>query len=253
MDPEIVQKLIDLNKVFYQTFGEAFAHTRKRIQPGVRRILEEIPKGGDWMDLGCGSGALALEWISQDRQGSYTGLDFSEVLLAEARESVKKAAAHPKLKIEFQHANIASQDWNFKGAEGCFDGILAFAVLHHIAGFAQREELLRKVHALLKSSGMFIHSEWQFQNSAKWLARRQPWSRIGLEETKLDAGDTLLDWKHALPGQLEKTGLRFVHLFTHEELGKLAEATGFEITNEFESDGEGGRLGLYQTWCKAGR
>jgi len=45
-------------------------------------------------------------------------------------------------------------------------------------------------------------------------------------------------------------GLRYVHLFTREELADLASQTGFSIESEFESDGEGGRLGLYQAWRK---
>jgi len=41
-----------------------------------------------------------------------------------------------------------------------------------------------------------------------------------------------------------------VHLFSREELGGLAQRAGFEIVDEFESDGQGERLGLYQVWQK---
>jgi hypothetical protein len=64
----------------------------------------------------------------------------------------------------------------------------------------------------------------------------------------LEAGDTLLDWRFALPGQPEQNGLRYVHLFERAELAELAAAAGFTVVDEFESDGEGGRLGLYQAW-----
>ncbi|HWR65068.1 MAG TPA: hypothetical protein VN364_03015, partial [Bellilinea sp.] len=65
-------------------------------------------------------------------------------------------------------------------------------------------------------------------------------------------GDTLLDWRYALPGQPEQVGLRYVHLFSREELAELAAQAGFAVESEFESDGEGGRLGLYQAWRKTG-
>jgi hypothetical protein len=39
-----------------------------------------------------------------------------------------------------------------------------------------------------------------------------------------------------------------VHLFEHGELAGLASSTGFEILEEFESDGTGGNLALYQVW-----
>ena len=58
----------------------------------------------------------------------------------------------------------------------------------------------------------------------------------------MDPGDYLLDWRSG--GQ----GLRYVHHFSREELGALAAAYGFEVVETFESDGEGGRLGLYGVW-----
>ena len=39
-----------------------------------------------------------------------------------------------------------------------------------------------------------------------------------------------------------------MHLFSREELKELAQEGGFEVVEEFESDGLGGRLGLYQKW-----
>jgi hypothetical protein len=44
--------------------------------------------------------------------------------------------------------------------------------------------------------------------------------------------------------------LRYAHHFSAEELGQLAAKTGFSVEESFLSDGENGRLGLYQTWRK---
>jgi hypothetical protein len=60
----------------------------------------------------------------------------------------------------------------------------------------------------------------------------------------------LLDWRYTLPGQPDLVGLRYVHLFGRAELADLASAGGFELDEEFVSDGEGGKLGLYQSWKK---
>jgi hypothetical protein len=43
-------------------------------------------------------------------------------------------------------------------------------------------------------------------------------------------------------------GLRYVHLFDEAELGCLAAEAGLVIADTYLSDGEGGRLGLYQVW-----
>lgn len=247
MDAKTSQKLLDINDQFYQTFAAAFAATRRRIQPGIHRILASIPPEGCWLDLGCGSGALSAEWARQKRRGLYLGLDFSEELLAEACQAAAEMD-HPGLEIRFGCADLGSPDWSAGLEVSSFDGVLAFASLHHLPGYDLRLNILRQVHRLLKPGGVFYHSEWQFQHSPKLLARRQPWSAAGLDETALEPGDTLLDWRYALPGQPETTGLRYVHLFSPAELQELATGSGFKIIETFESDGEGGRLAVYQQW-----
>jgi SAM-dependent methyltransferase len=247
MQPETISFLLDLNHQFYQTFAQAFANTRRRIQPGIYRILQEIDPQGDWLDIGCGSGALGVEWIKQARRGSYLGLDFSSGLLDEARRSVAELTK-AGLTVEYQAADLGKPDWDAGIQERQFEGILAFASLHHLPAFSERQRLLRQVRARLKDGGVFIHSEWQFQHSPKLMARRLPWETVGLSADAVEPGDTLLDWRHALPGQQETIGYRYVHLFDREELSRLAAGANFEIINEFESDGKEGNLALYQVW-----
>ena len=109
MKEEVRRQLIALNRDFYETFAGAFAATRRRIQPGVRKVMESIPKKGKWLDLGCGSGQLALEWVKQKRKGSYLGLDFSAGLLAEAEETLRGAAIPRGLKVSFAQADLTQR------------------------------------------------------------------------------------------------------------------------------------------------
>ena len=256
MHPDIVVKLITLNRQFYQTFGEAFSATRQRIQPGVNRILEKIPDYSACLDLGCGNGTLALEWAKRGLRGMYYGIDYSFALLGDVQVSILKADAG-ELAIRFARADLTKPDWTSildEAAQlddkvpGLWDGILCFATLHHIPSETLRIKLMRQVRMLIKDDGKFYHSEWQFQHSKKLMERRLSWDTLGIRESDLDDGDTLLDWRHALPEQEEKVGLRYVHLFDREELTRLAMETGFKIIDEFESDGQGGKLALYQTW-----
>ena len=122
--------------------------------------------------------------------------------------------------------------------------IIAFAVLHHIPGEELRLNLLNTVSALLPDDGRFILSNWQFLNSPRLKARIQPWDRIGLKDSDVDAGDYLLDWRR------DGRGLRYVHHFSVEELSGLAGQVGLRVSESFESDGDGGKLGLYQVWRK---
>lgn len=248
MKTTTTQALLALNQRFYSVFGPAFAATRRRVQPGIRRVLAGLLPGLRWLDLGCGSGSVACAWAETVAAGSYLGVDFSTELLAEARQ-VTASINQSACPIDFLQLDLGRPDWPVSlPAPAAFDGIFCFAALHHIPAADNRLRLLQQVRALLPTGGLFYHSEWQFQNSPRLMARVQPWSAAGLDEADLDPGDTLLDWRQALPGQVEQTGLRYVHLFNRPELADLAARSGFELLDEFESDGEGGRLALYQTW-----
>lgn len=249
MNSDTITLLLDINSRFYRQCGETFAATRRRIQPGVRRVLAQIPPAENWLDLGCGSGALALEWLQQGRSGGYLGLDSSPVLLEEAQRVVP-----PGGRASFALADLAADPWG--GFPEVLDlrplhGVFSFAVLHHIPGAAARRQILQQVHRLLSPGGQFIHSEWQFQHSPRLTARIQPWEQVGLRPADVEPGDTLLDWRAPSTGHgPAPMGLRYVHLFERTELAELARDSGFNIVEEFESDGVGGRLGLYQKWSR---
>ena len=250
MKEETVKKLLQLNQEFYQRFGAAFAETRRRIQPGVARVLVDYIHDGDWLDLGCGSGALISSWIKTELKGSYTGLDFSEALLCECRSNLAQQPEHPDLAVRYIQADLLDSNLNKKVDEKGYDGVLAFASLHHLPGAQHRAQVIHTAVSLLKPGGVFIHSEWQFQHSAKMMSRVLPWAVAGIAAEEVDPGDTLLDWRHAAAGQENVRGLRYVHLFTRDELTALAFQNGCRIVSEFESDGKGGNLALYQVWQK---
>jgi len=250
MNSPIVHRLLAANYLFYQKFGAAFAQTRRRIQPGVRRIIFSLPAGSHLLDLGCGSGALALELKRLWQSGFYLGLDASQGLLEAACAALREAPPGG-LEVRFARADLADPQWvDSAAAAQPVDACLAFAVLHHLPGVQLRERLLCQVAELLPPGGLFIHSEWQLQHSPRLRERIQPWSALGLSEVEVDTGDVLIDWRYALPKQTGQVGLRYVHILTLEELADLANRTGFAVRETFESDGEGGRLGLYQVWVK---
>ncbi|MBT3391927.1 MAG: class I SAM-dependent methyltransferase [Chloroflexi bacterium] len=250
MNPVTVQKLLQLNQQFYQTFAGDFSATRGRLQPGVLRVLETISSQDTILDLGCGNGELGRELARRGHQGNYLGLDFSPELLDAARAGVQEFP-----NIAYAQANIADiSTWDFalmdvgrRTADRnlhplTFNRILSFAALHHIPGREQHLQILNQVHALLPPGGRFIHSNWQFLNSPRLKARIQPWAEIGLSPDDLDPGDYLLDWRRG------GYGLRYVHHFGAAELHALAAETGFQMLDSFYSDGQEGNLGLYQVW-----
>jgi tRNA (uracil-5-)-methyltransferase TRM9 len=235
MDSAIAGQLVALNRRFYTDFGKPFSATRARIQPGIRRILAQLQGTERILDLGCGNGQLARTLAGLGHHGPYLGLDFSLPLLAEAQSQPEGFSA------TFRQADL-TMPGSFSALPAPFDLIFTFAVLHHIPGHVLRQNILAQARGLLAPGGRFVHSEWQFMNSEKLKARIQPWERAGLSAADVDEGDVLLDWRDG------GAGLRYVHHFSEQELVQLAAENRFRIVESFFSDGQGGRLGLYQVW-----
>lgn len=241
MNPDTVNLLIALNHQFYQTFAAQFSATRTRLQPGVQRILTGIPTRASILDLGCGNGELYRALRLAGRQGLYVGLDFSADLLHIASDSARTDLVEDPNAV-FLQADLSNESWHTALPATKFDYILAFASLHHLPSQQLHLRILAKIKDLLSHQGIFIHSAWQFLNSAKLKARIQPWEKVGLAAQDVEQNDYLLDWRRG------GDGLRYVHHFSESELQSLANQSGFEIVETFLSDGEGGKLGLYQVW-----
>lgn len=238
MQPSTAARLIELNRRFYAEFGVDFSATRQRIQPGVRKLMENFRGDEHLLDLGCGNGELARSLARAGFHGEYLGLDFSLPLLRAAESQPETFPAR------FLAADLTA-NWSAELRPAAFDLVTCFASLHHIPSHALRLGILRQVLPLLAPGGRFIHSNWQFLNSEKLQARIQPWETAGFSAAEVDADDYLLDWR---AGGL---GLRYAHHFSALELSRLAAETGFRVVESFLSDGGNGRLGLYQVWESA--
>lgn len=240
MDTAVAKHLIELNRDFYTRFGDSFSATRHRIQPGVRRVLETLKGDEDILDLGCGNGWLAHELAERGHRGAYLGVDFSLPLLREA-EAYAGGFSATFREVDLTKLSVISEQLSVTGH---WSLITSFATLHHIPSHELRVDILQTVRQLLKPGGPFIHSNWQFLNSAKLKSRIQHWSKAGISPGEVDSNDYLLDWRSG--GE----GLRYAHHFDEAELTELAQTTGFQIKDVFYSDGETGNLGLYEVWQK---
>ncbi len=236
MKKEIIEKIIEVNCQFYQSFGEAFSATRGRIQPGVRKILDGIGRNHAILDLGCGNGEFARQLADAGHSAPYLGVDFSLPLLNDARRVPEHFPA------KFVELDITSEDWS--KIPDTYPLITCFATLHHIPGEETRLRILRNIHQRLSPSGQFIFSNWQFLNAERLVKRIQSWDVVGINKSDVDEGDYLLDWRSG------GTGFRYAHHYSEDELAHLAEKSNFKIVNTFYSDGATGDLGLYQVWEK---
>jgi len=234
MNSATAERLLTLNREFYNRFGEQFSATRQRLQPGVKKILDSLQGDVSVLDLGCGNGHFLRELSMRGHTAALLGVDFSLPLLRDA----ESAPGVEFREVDLGQWSVDSVQWTVKS----WGVITMFAALHHIPSNKIRLDILKTAKKLLKPNGKFILSNWQFLNSKKLTARIQPWSRVGLSDEDMDEGDYLLDWRSG--GE----GLRYAHQFSAQELLGLAGQAEMHVTDSFLSDGDGGNLGLYQVW-----
>jgi SAM-dependent methyltransferase len=250
---EVVKRLLNINRRFYQSFAEPFRASRGRLQSGVVRTLELVDISANVLDLGCAHGLLAEALMQRGFTGRYMGLDSSPLLL----EAVPTHLKPPH--YNFALADLAEKDWHQtaqallrgdeNGAEddaGGYDWIVAFAVLHHLPSEAVRSSIVKAARSLLNVDSRLAVSVWDFLESPRLRERIVGWSQVDLSEQDVDEGDYLVDWREG------GRGVRYIHHFTEPELAALGQKAGFRVIDQYRSDGENGRLGLYQVWEVSG-
>src|SRR5688572_13244698 len=84
MDSATAERLLALNREFYDHFGQSFSATRRKLQPGVKKILDSIQQDDSVLDLGCGNGHFLHEIGRRGHTGMLLGVDFSLPLLRDA-------------------------------------------------------------------------------------------------------------------------------------------------------------------------
>jgi len=163
---------------------------------GVLKALENLPSEAWVLDLGCGNGELALEWLSRDPTGRYIGVDSSPLLLEIARGKVQDS------RVLFHVLDLADPAWPdvlemelATPLREHIDRVLSFSVLHHLPDAALRKRIALQVHRVLNESGQWIHSNWNFLASKRYQARILPWETIDLTDEDVEEGDYLLDWR----------------------------------------------------------
>lgn len=242
MRPETRQKLLDINRQFYEHSAATFSATRRRLQPGVKRLLATFPPYADLLDLGCGNGNLAIALANNAFAGTYLGIDASEALIADARAALAGAQAN----FSFLVVDLSDEKWPSLLPCQSFPLITCYAVLHHIPDARARAAFFQSAAGLLSPRGRLLLSVWQLFNDPRMLGHVLPWSAAEIDTTDLDGGDYLIDWRAG--GFIDQ---RYVHVFTPEELRALGCAAGLDLQQEFYSDGKCGNLALYQVWHKS--
>lgn len=143
----------------YDLIGQTYDHTRQpdsRITQILIELLQPDP-GGDYLDLGCGSGnytqALYLQGIKIE------GLDISEVMLDQARTKNPRIIWHVG---DAHHLPFSSDS---------FDGVTCILATHHMISLHQ---VFQEVYRILKRGRFVILTSTPEQMNNYWLCHYFP-------------------------------------------------------------------------------
>ncbi|MBN1246448.1 MAG: class I SAM-dependent methyltransferase [Anaerolineae bacterium] len=233
MDDDVADRLLALNRAFYDAFADAFSDSRAQTEPGFERILGEIGLRSRVLDLGCGQGRFAM---LLPEGCTYVGVDYAAEMLRVAEASTDGSeGAHRR----FLAADLVADPWLDKVGRAAFDWVVLRAVLHHIPSYGHRKAVVRRAAQALAPHGTLVLANWQFIKIPRLMRRVVPWREIGLTRDDVDPGDYLLDW------QRDGHGMRYVHLVGESETRQLAQDAGLRIDDLFFADGHTNDLTLY--------
>ncbi len=134
----------------------AFSYHGKRQMS--RRIIEGIaqhvtlPNGGRGLDVGCGSGALAIACAKRNPQASFVGIDRWGKEYASFNQPLceHNAKAEKVRTVTFRRGDATALDF----PDECFDAVVSNYVYHNIPT-SDRQALLLETLRVLKKGGVF--------------------------------------------------------------------------------------------------
>lgn len=118
------------------------------------------------LEFGCGTGGTAI--LHAPHVKHIQALDVSPKMLEIAQA---KADAANVTNITFQHADIVKLDTPHQS----YDMVLGLSILHLLPN---KEEVIAKVHKLLKPNGLFVSSTLCLDDHMKYLKFLAPMGRI---------------------------------------------------------------------------
>ncbi len=240
-----MQKLIDLNKQFYNNIADEFSVSRQYAWKGWGRVVDEIMKLENKnikiLDLGCGNGRF-LKFLQNSLNDpfKYIGVDTNEKLLKIAHNDLNE-----KVDAHFFNMDVINE---INKINDVYNVICAFGLIHHIPSYNFRLKWFEQVLPIIDESGLFVFTLWNTDNyrfipaNASTVAKK-----IGINMSELENGDIFLGWN----GNYEN--LRYVHQFSPDEIkdiNNLLEKNKTRLEASFINDGRENNLNTYFIYRK---
>ena len=126
----------------------------KQIIDGVASYVS-VPDGGKILDVGCGSGALAIACAKRNPNAEIIGIDrWGKEYASFSRQLCERNARAEKVNnTKFQQGDAVKLDF----ADETFDAVMSNYVYHNIAGQKKQQLLLETLRVLKKGGSFAIH------------------------------------------------------------------------------------------------
>ena len=105
------------------------------------------------LDLGCGDAILLATILEAFPEASGTGVDFSPLMLEQARRRIQALGG----RAQTVEANLGAPTW-LQTVNGPFDAIVSGFAIHHLPD-ARKRALYREIHDLLAGGGVLVNIE----------------------------------------------------------------------------------------------
>ncbi len=223
-----IQLLNQLNQQFYQTVANSFDETRARAWAGWEHLLPFLParRPLQVLDIGCGNGRFGVFLHQHISHLFYMGMDSNSFLLARAAETLTEHGIPHQL----QQADLLA---DYTPEKLPLEVVVAFGVMHHIPGFAQRQAFLQKMMGWVAEDGILAVAFWTFYENERLRERIVAWDDpqvpADYQNLPLERHDYLLDWRR------EAQALRYCHYVDEAEMTTLT--AGLQVVATYDADG----------------
>ncbi len=139
----------------YLSFRSAIPLAQEQIGVMMTMLKTSAKSIEKFLDLGCGDGILGVAILGAYPAAHGVLADFSEPMLAQAREGLKEYAGQ----LAFENLDYGDKAWvNKMQPHGPFDAIVSGYSIHHQPD-ARKPEIYAEIFSLLKPGGWFINIE----------------------------------------------------------------------------------------------
>ena len=153
--------IIMLFIVFYFAYARyLFSQKGKDIQTQIRNLVitNLVWNGeGTLLDIGCGSGALAISVANKYKDAQITGIDYWGKQWEYSQTLCEKNAKLENVadRIAFKQASAADLPFD----DESFDVVLSNLVFHEVGGVKDKTEVIKEALRVLKKGGKFIFQD----------------------------------------------------------------------------------------------